>query len=1062
VIDLTYDQKRAAEATGSAAVTAGAGTGKTRMLAERYLYHVQAQNLSPLAVVAVTFTDKAAAELRSRIRQTLVEKLSDEKAIAEVEAAQIGTMHALAARICRDFYYLAGIPADFAVLDETESPLWTAEKFEEAVGNIDIDITEGLGYRWLNGVLWTLLRDPIASEKALSLGAANWKKAIDEARVGAIDDLIHSDCWSVADETLRDCPGAAGDKLEAVRTDVLSAMAHHEPEAAIAELEAVLKKFTKRLGTTKSWDPCSLDRVRSCLIDLKTSVKNTAEVACLEFGTDDEEAARRNPGLKEAFHHVRDHIAAAKLREKVLDFSDLEYYALKILRQGEARGHYSHRWRAFLVDEFQDTNAVQAEILEQLSRGATLTIVGDEKQSIYGFRGAEADVFARVREQIVSDLGGIEVPLSETFRAHGELVASMNTVFEPVLGPLHQSLEARRHNTELPAPFIRSAVVECPKGTSPDDRQVIEARYITERIKELHGLHGVEYKDIAIIGRRWAPLETYLTVLSSSGIPAVNAGGGSLLETREARDMYSMLSFLADPHDGIALVALLRSPYFAYSDPALLGAAAGVDDEVTWWDVVCKAPEFAHAAQMLNQLLSAVTDHSAEQMLRLADRVTGYGAVVANLPQGSRRVADINGVYGILRKLEGRGRSEVFGVQRYFRELYETETDIPRPPMDAGDAVTLMTIHRAKGLEWPVVFIPDLASNHRGDSGSILVDRELGVAFQIDGDDYEKSEPAIHKLIKIRKKKRDIEEARRLLYVAVTRAKDKVFLTAGKPSGGDLDVLRPGLDAAGITDEVLPFSDEAAIAPNPGDPPPFIVPDRAEVRPVAIGLRELPVTALTVYAKCPHRFRLQYIDGHPGLAHGTGTGMRVGSLTHKALELGITDEAELRREAMPSDTEQMLSDAIALAETFRTHPAFAAFSGIDLDKEVRFAKPLNGLHLIGIADLVGDDFVLDYKTDPEMRPEEHRFQLWAYASGLDRPRAFIAYLRNGEIYELDAANLQAVAAEAEGLCASIVAGHYEATPSPQVCSVCQYSSMCKFACDAAEPQIGALQVSATR
>ena len=149
----TPEQQRAAEAKGSAAVTAGAGTGKTTLLARRYTHHVRADGLSPLEVVAVTFTEKAADELRSRIRRTLYKENLGDEIVAEVEAAQISTIHALAARICRDFYDLAGIPADFTVLDETESPMWLAEKFEEAFAVIDPAIVERLGFSWLASAL---------------------------------------------------------------------------------------------------------------------------------------------------------------------------------------------------------------------------------------------------------------------------------------------------------------------------------------------------------------------------------------------------------------------------------------------------------------------------------------------------------------------------------------------------------------------------------------------------------------------------------------------------------------------------------------------------------------------------------------------------------------------------------------------------------------------------------------------------------------------------------------------------------------------------------------------
>lgn len=155
----------------------------------------------------------------------------------------------------------------------------------------------------------------------------------------------------------------------------------------------------------------------------------------------------------------------------------------------------------------------------------------------------------------------MEVPLGLTFRAHSELVAATNCIFEPVLAELHQPLDTHKTVSELEAPFVQCAVVEDVKGTSNRERQVIEARYIADQIEILHRENGVRYGDIAIIGRRWAPLQTYLDVLSARSIPAVNAGGGNLLETREAKDIYSLLGFLADTNDSISLVAVLRSPF---------------------------------------------------------------------------------------------------------------------------------------------------------------------------------------------------------------------------------------------------------------------------------------------------------------------------------------------------------------------------------------------------------------------------------------------------------------------------------------------------------------------
>src|SRR6185369_170012 len=148
-MELTQQQARAAYTETSVVVTAGAGTGKTAMLAERFLHHIKTDGLRPIEIVAVTFTEKAASELRQRIRKTLTEKIDDEDLIAEVDAAQISTIHALAARVCRDFFHLVGISPDFRILFETESAIWLADKFDAAMGVVDETIIRELGYSWL-------------------------------------------------------------------------------------------------------------------------------------------------------------------------------------------------------------------------------------------------------------------------------------------------------------------------------------------------------------------------------------------------------------------------------------------------------------------------------------------------------------------------------------------------------------------------------------------------------------------------------------------------------------------------------------------------------------------------------------------------------------------------------------------------------------------------------------------------------------------------------------------------------------------------------------------------
>jgi ATP-dependent helicase/nuclease subunit A len=1048
---LTDEQRKAVEADGSVAVTAGAGTGKTAMLAARFLHHVTEQSLSPVEIVAVTFTEKAAAELRARIRKEM-RKTGDERKTAEVDAAQISTIHALAARICRDFYDIAGIPADFRMLDETDSGILMAEWFDEALSVVEPEVVRGLGYTWLREALRILLNDPFAAEEALELGENDWQESISKACENSIRELIESECWKTAEFTLAQYQGSAGDKLEDVRGNVINAMKDIAARSNVAAaFDRAFAGFRSNGGAAKNW-PAGLTEVRECLVKLREAFANCKALATLEFGLEDEEVCRRLELLRRAFAAARRYIAGVKLEKKVLDYGDLEIYALKILETRDARDHYAARWKAILVDEFQDTNPVQEKLLERLTESVKLTVVGDGKQSIYGFRRADTRVFDRFRERI-----GNEVELSRSFRTHGGLVGAMNKMFEPILGSMHQPLEAERTDHPHEEPFVIARYVPKGEGDNVGRMRSVEAWYIAGEIRNIldSGLtvwdkEKREHRpaapgDIAILSRTRGPLEMYIEALLEAGVPAVNTGGGNLLDTREAKDSMALLQWAADPSDDLALMALLRGPFFAVSDLELFKLTKKRKVGESWWTLLYRSEgDASRAYAVLCRILEASKKISAERLLQFADELTGYTAVIANLEQGERRLADWTGFLALLRRFASLGRSDVLGAERYLREIREAETPMPRPPLQAGDSVSLMTIHGSKGLEWPIVFVPDLARGDNNDTSLVTVDAEVGVAFKVEAANengkLESVEPAILKLLKQRAKQRDLEEAKRIIYVAVTRARDRVYLTAAGEKGTYLDILRPGLEAAGVA--LTPLIDVEAVHAKKADGASSrqtdAVVQTGEVAPV---LKSIPVTGLEEYAVCPKRFKYQYVDGHPGIGEGAANARLTGVLTHTALEIGCRDAAELSRHSDGADG-ALIDDAIRLAARFDTDAAFQEFRLGTFAQEVSAQMPLGDLNLSGKADLVGEDYVLDFKTDTEVAPERHSLQLWAYAKALAKPRAVIAYLRHGLRHEYTAAEMESAAAKANEIADAITAGSYPPKPSDQACRRCLYGELC--------------------
>jgi len=1087
-MSLTPEQQTAAFAPCSVVITAGAGTGKTHMLAERYLYYLEQRNLSPLEVVAVTFTEKAAAELRSRIRALVTQRLPQRlDLLAELEAAQISTIHALSSRICSEHFQLIDIPADFQVLDNLEGQVWLADGLQTALANLSLEVFRAIPYSVLQQVLTKLLNDPYTADKALRQGIQDWQKLIVDARFEAVKTIINDTAWDTSRLVLEQHQGQAGDKLEAIRTSVLAAIADLEDGENIDKAIATIDQVNLRVGSKKNWQDDGMKAIKEALKVLREVVRRVISQGLLdlELNDADEQLKLLLPGLIEAYQEVTAYLSSLKLQNETLTFSDLEIYALQALSHAQVQNYYQQRWQVFLVDEFQDTDPTQAELLNTLTNKAELTIVGDIKQSIYGFRRADIRVFQQFRDHILTN-GGKEVILSTSFRTHKALVDRFNQIFAPLLKATHQDLNAFRESTPIEGerggnynymqvlivgdPYQPEGEVKPPKPNKAQ-RQRVEAYNLAEKIKQIidnktpvfdretRQTRPIQPKDIAILTRTWQPLEIYSSALSAVGIPVAPARGGNLLATREAKDANILLRFLANPQDDIALVAVLRSPFFAISDRLLFKIRQGfkkanisqsplpfLEKEVSWWEEIqnSQLSELEHPVRVLKQLLKSCQSQTPSRVLQICDRLTGYTAIIANLAGAKRRLADWQGFQQLVEDLE-QGTYNLFGIVRRLKSLDENEVAVPRPVLSISNAVSLMTVFAAKGLEWGLVIVADLSKERPHNSPPVYFDSQWGVAVKSKNSRGEIQKPVLYSWLEYQQNQRERAEAYRVLYVALTRARDYLWLSAAEPYKGELNRLQKGLTAANIPTVTIPYTEAKALPPTPPSPaipqklPPLLL------NSMGSGLSELPVTALTDYARCPQRFKLHLIDGHPGLGEGLASGMQTGTLVHKALENNITQAQNLMPFAEGEWDGEIFIDAIALAQRFFQLPMYQRFRRTAIAKEQQISLQLGNITFNGVIDLVGDDWILDYKSDRTMQPEDHHFQLWVYAQALEYSNAHIAYLRHDCIHSFNLIELQAISPEADNLAKQISRGNYAATPTMEKCAVCPYIAFCNDA-----------------
>ena len=1074
--NLTPEQQAAAYAPCSVVITAGAGTGKTHMLAQRYLYYLRERNLSPLEIVAVTFTEKAATELRSRIRSLVAQELPERSdLIAELEAAQISTIHALSARICQEHFQVINIPADFQVLDDLEGQVWLANALQEALTKLSPEVFQAIPYSLLQEVLNGLLDDPYTADRASRQGVGDWDRLIANARTQAVKTIVSDPAWQTSWEILEQHRGKEEDKLEVIRISVLEAMTDLEDAENIDSAIATIDGVNLRVGSKKNWQ--DIKAVKDALKVLRETVRRVTSQGLLdlELGDADERLKLMLPALTEAYREVVGYLSRQKLERKVLTFSDLEMYAIEALAEIEVQDYYHQRWQVFLIDEFQDTNPTQAELLDIVTAKAELTIVGDIKQSIYGFRRADIRLFQQFRDRILNN-DGKEVILSTSFRTHQTLIDRLNQVFAPLLADYHQDLTAFRQETlkgrgaEVQESggadnYLQVLVIGDPlqdEGLKPNkaQRQRVEAYTLAEKIKQMlkqkipvfdkqtRQTRPIEPKDIAILTRTWQPLEVYAEALAALDISVTEAGGGNLLATREAKDATALLRFLANPKDDIACVAVLRSPWFAISDRLLYQLRSGdrPEDKLCWWEKVTKSSqaELQHPVKVLQQLLKYCQSQMPSRLLQMADRLTGYTAVIANLAGAARRLADWQGFRQLVKDLE-QGTYDLFGVVRRLKRLYEQEVTVPRPTLALTNAVSLMTIYAAKGLEWGLVIVADLSKERPKSYPAVRFDPRLGVAIKSTNDRRETEKPVLYSWLEYVQEQKDRAEAVRVLYVALTRARDYLILSAAEPYKGELNRLQRGLSAAKILTTTIPYTNAKALPPVPPTPaipeklPPLLLSN------LGSGLSELPVTALTDYARCPQRFKLRYLDGHPGLGEGLAYRMQIGTLAHKALEHNITQPQDLLPFAEGDWDKSVFSEAIALARRFFQLPLYRHLRQTAIAKEQQISFKLDRLTFNGVIDLVGDNWVLDYKSDRTMQPQDHRFQLWVYAAALQRPNAHIVYLRHDRIHTFTSNDLAKLAPEAETLARQIERGNYTATPTLEKCSYCPYLAFCQDA-----------------
>jgi len=805
-------------------VTAGAGAGKTRTLVARYL-SLLAERLPLRSIVAITFTKKAAREMRNRVREEVrkyLERadLSPEERdrwqvlYAELDAARIGTIHSLCTEILRAHPAEAKVDPRFEVLGEGQINILRGRAVDEALAWAADDedavrLFALLGERGLRRTLDALIKQRLDAREAFTdLPVdllAYWRRALAGRQQQVLAALLERPEWGDAVTILQDNAATEPhDRMELQRREVLAAIQGAAgPLAERLTLLARLNEINLTGGRRSAWPEgkAQVDAVKAALRTLRDLWRSQSAVLELSLTPLDEALAQVLPALRAAFASACERYKVFKRERNALDFDDLEHGALTLLREKETvRERWQRDVRAILVDEFQDTNGRQRELVVLLNGdGGKLFIVGDAKQSIYRFRGADVAVFHAERERIEQE--GAAFLLEKSYRAHRDLIQGLNDLLRPVLGeqadpdrPWAEPFAPLRHHRQEPGPGFAPPHVELhlavgSKGKGALDRA---ADALAARIVELvegnqvqveeHGeLCPLNYGHVAILCRASTSFSAYEDGLERAGVPFLTVAGRGFYGRAEIRDLLNALQALADPTDDLALVGLLRSPAMALSDAALYRLCAERHrlGSGSLWDILQEAGaglpgedgrRAEQAVRHITKLHDQVGRVSVADLLKALLDGTGYRAalVQAGQARGARNVAKL---------LADAHASAIVGVGEfleYVSGLRDSGTREGEARATAEGAVQVMSVHAAKGLEFPVVVIGDVTYGRRGGSG-VLVDTALGVLLPLR--DEEDRLPAVYRLGRDRAGGQEEAELDRLLYVAATRAREKLIFS---------------------------------------------------------------------------------------------------------------------------------------------------------------------------------------------------------------------------------------------------------------------------------------------
>ena len=874
-------------------VSAAAGSGKTAVLVERIVKIITDKN-HPVDIdhlLIVTFTNAAAAEMRERIGNAIEKALDEQpgnehllRQLTLIHNAQITTIDSFCLYVVRNHFHEIDLEPNFRIGDEGELKLLREDvlgrvleqNYEEpseafsdfvegyASGRTDVALNEMIlqlyefsrSYPWPEKWLDSFV-GAYRIETREELDRAEWLAPLTENIC-----FVLKDCEQLLKQALAITQQDDGPDMyeKAVQSD-LEKYEGLSRLTSFCELSGALSDIKyDRLASSRGFegDPDKLELVKS----LREQAKDVVKKLCRQYFFCSpemmiEQLERTEPMLEEVVRLTKqfaDEFAAAKRRKNLVDFHDVEHFALQILVDEETEKakktaeEFRDTFEEIMIDEYQDSNEVQETLLRSISREErgenNIFMVGDVKQSIYRFRLARPELFMKKYDSYSLEESTTQrIDLHKNFRSREEVLTCTNDIFYKImarsLGNVEYDAEAALYpgaSYPVSADFTPEILLagsndELLEDTELSDKKTLEAKIVAEEIRHLMKtqpvtdkatgeLRAARYSDIVILLRSlsgWA--DSLVEVLNGNGIPAHTVSSTGYFSTVEVQTVLSMLRLLDNPRQDIPMAAVLRSPMAGLTDEelavlrledgsvpfheAVLELAEGLYEEDGQKEISDSEADrkqgrnadektenhieiTAHRKLLkfykkYKQLRQLVPDTPIHELIEIILRETGYGHYVAAMPAGNRRTANLNMLLEKAAAYEKTSYKGLFHFVRYIDELQKYDVDFGEADMvgENEDVVRIMSIHKSKGLEFPIVIVSGMGKNfNKQDTRSKMVlHPELGIGLDyMDGKKRIKSPTIAKKAIAKQIDLENLGEELRVLYVALTRAKEKLIL----------------------------------------------------------------------------------------------------------------------------------------------------------------------------------------------------------------------------------------------------------------------------------------------